>query len=396
MALVAVACTSSPEPPTTTIPAPTTTTTVATTTTTPPTTTTTLQPETQGGTVVIGLATQPSTLNPFFTDDPEVLLIAQAWTVGAQEVSGETGEYVPDVIAHLPTVANGGVVKNADGTVTVNYEILDEAVWADGMPISGADFQFTLETILDPGLSIPKDLYADILSSTVGAKTFSYTLAFPTIEFEGLFGVILPKHAVSGSDFATDWNDRPWLSGGPFILDRWIPDGSLIFSRNSEFWKQDAAGQALPYLDGVTFQIVTDPTQRFEAIAAGALHAVGADPALIEAEQFGSLPSLGAVVATAPGSVWVHINFQFGPGRWDRNPDTLNEYVEFRRAIMHAIDRPRIADALFGDRGVPLDSYVSAYNPGLSLEAWSQYDFNPELATGPDRRGRVLSRRGRL
>ena len=383
LALLAAACTSTAEPTTTTSAPTTTTTTTAapTTTTSAPTTTTTTLPETHGGVAVIGLAAEPLTLNPFFADDPAVQLIAQAWTTGVQDVSGESGELVPEVVVQLPTVANGGVVVNADGTMTVTYEIREEASWADGTPISGRDFQFTLETILDPSLSISKVVYADILSSAVGEKTFGYTLAFPTIEYEHLFGVLIPEHVVAGSDFSTDWNDRTWLSGGPFVLDRWIPGQSIAFARNAQYWKHDLeTGQPLPYLDGVTFQIVDDATERFQAVAGQALHAVLSDVDVPTNEQFGVLEALGASIETRPGSVWVHINFQFGPGRWDRNPDSLNEYLVFRQAVMYAVDRRRIAEDLFGDRAVPLDSYVTAYNPAISQGAWSRYSFNPERA----------------
>ena len=382
LTLLASACTTSAEPTTTTsttLP-PTTTTAPTTTTTRPPTTTTTL-PEAYGGVAVIGLASEPTTLNPFFSDDPSVQLISQTWTVGVHDVSGETGELIPEVVVQVPTVANGGVVVNPDGTVTVTYEIRDDANWADGTPISGADFQFTLDTILDPGLSISKDVYSDILSSTVGARTFGYTLAFPTIKFEGLFDVLIPAHVVAGSDFSADWNDRTWLSGGPFSLDRWTPGESIEFSRNDQYWQSDPeTGVGLPYLDGVTFRIVSDPLERFNAIAGHALHAVLSDAAAPTPDQHNVLDALGASIETVPGSVWVHVNFQFGPGRWDRNPDTLNEYLSFRQGVMHAIDRELIATTIYGNQALPLDSYVSVYNPAISRDLWSQYGLDPERA----------------
>ena len=383
LAIATASCTSTAQPTTTTIPTSTTSTvSTTTTTTTIAPTTTTLPPDTHGGVVMVGLAEEPSTLNPFFSDDPAVLLIAQTWTVGVQDVSGESGELIPEVVVQLPSVANGGLVVNEDGTMTVSYVIREQAMWADGMPITGHDFQFTLETILDPGLSISKAVYTDILSSTVGEKTFSYTLAFPTIKYEHLFDVLVPEHTVAGSNFSTDWNGRTWVSGGPFVFERWMPGESIGFARNEAYWKHDSeTGLSLPYLDGVSFQIIENPAERFNALANGVLHAVLADPDTPSPEQFIVLKALGATVETRPGPVWVHINFQFGPGRWDRNPDSLNEYLAFRQALMHAIDRPGIAADLYGSRAVPLDSYVTAYNPAISRDSWSQYTYDPERAT---------------
>ena len=54
---------------------------------------------------------------------------------GVQEIDGFTLELIPELVTELPTVDNGGVVVNDDGTMTVSYTIRDEAVWSDGTPI---------------------------------------------------------------------------------------------------------------------------------------------------------------------------------------------------------------------------------------------------------------------
>jgi ABC-type transport system substrate-binding protein len=81
-------------------------------------------------------------------------------------------------------------------------------------------------------------------------------------------------------------------------------------------------------------------------------------------------------VLVESGGIWEHLNFQFGPGRLIRNPDSLNEHLKFRQAIAHAIDKDRIAAEIPGaDR--PIDSYVEAFLPALSQGAWAQYDYDP-------------------
>ncbi|MFQ5517359.1 MAG: ABC transporter substrate-binding protein [Acidimicrobiia bacterium] len=387
LAVLAAACSSSTvSTTTTTAQAPTSTTTQpspTTTTTLTTTTTTEAPPDPYGGVAVIGLSAEPATLNPFYAGDDRdtVGIISQAWTVGAQDISGATGELIPEVVAQLPRVDNGGVVVNDDGSMTVTYEIRDEARWADGVPITGRDFQFTLDTILDPTLSISRGVYADIISSTVADNTFSFTLAFPTIEYEHLFDVLIPEHVVAGSDFATDWNDRTWVSGGPFVLEDWVPGEALVFRRNDAYWKADVDTRAaLPYLDGVEFRFIDNPTGRLLAFAGHRLDVMEADIETAASELALTLEGEGAAVAATNGPVWVHLNFQFGPGRWDRNPDTLNEYLSFRQAIMHAVDRQRIVSELFGGRVAPLGSYVTAYNPAISGDAWAQYAYDPERA----------------
>ena len=373
MSLAVASCIGGAEP--TTIP----TTTTTTTTTLPrPTTTTEPKPDLHGGTVVIGLLEEPLTLNPLFAGEQGAIvgMIAQAWSVGVQDVSGETGDLIPEVLERLPTVANGGVALNADGTMTVTYDIREDAVWANGVPITGSDFQFTLDSILSPSVPADRSVYSDIVSSVVGEKTFSYTLAVPTMQYEMLFDVLIPEHDVGGTNLALQWDDHTWISGGPFVFEEWVPGERITFSRNDAYWKEQD-GDRLPYFDRVEFRFLPDPGQLHSSFLQSDLDVAQLSPTT---DEYQALLGSGASVESEAGPVWVHLNFQFGPERLDRNPDTLNEYLAYRKAVMHAVDRQRIVDALYAGRIGPLDSYVSAYNPTVSQGAWSQYAYDPEAA----------------
>ena len=110
----------------------------------------------RGGEAVVGEVDEPTTLNSFLPGGASLIasVIGQSYAAGVQEISGTTLELIPELVTEIPTTSNGGVVVNEDGTMTIAYAIRDEASWDDGTPISGGDFQFTLETILDPGLQI--------------------------------------------------------------------------------------------------------------------------------------------------------------------------------------------------------------------------------------------------
>ena len=96
-----------------------------------------------GGEAVIGTTVEPPTLNIFAPggDSSVVALIGNAYWAGVQDTDGVTLELIPDLVTELPTVANGGITINPDGTETIRYTIRDEAAWADGQPISGFDLQ---------------------------------------------------------------------------------------------------------------------------------------------------------------------------------------------------------------------------------------------------------------
>jgi peptide/nickel transport system substrate-binding protein len=304
------------------------------------------------------------------------------WT-GVFDIDGFTLEFIPEVVTELPTVANGGITINEDGTETVRYTIRDEAVWADGVPISGDDFMFTYDTIVNPDLPIFRSIYVDILPESVaaGPKTFEYTLAAPTVQAELLFGTLIPKHDVEGTDFINDWNDTMWVSGGPFEFEQWQKGEFIRLTRNPNYWKTDAVtGQQLPYLDSVVFRFIPETAGLITAFKAREIDVVSPSPSIATIEDLQSLEPEGAQVEVLSGPIWEHLNFQFGENRLIRNPISYNEFVEYRRAVAHTIDRGKIVDEILKGQVKPLESYVAPFSPTLSQGAWAQYDYNPDKA----------------
>jgi peptide/nickel transport system substrate-binding protein len=385
-ALVAGACSSDEggedETTTTTTAAPedTTTTTAA------PETTTTTEPALErpyGGEAIVADSQEPPTLNSFVPggDNFIVSIVGQGYFAGVQETDGFTLEFIPELVTELPTVDNGGVTVNDDGTMTVRYTIRDEAVWSDGVPITGEDFQFTLDTIMDPDLPIGKTIYEDIVSSAADGKTFEFTLAEPTVQYELLFGTIIPKHAVEGSDFVADWNDAMWPSAGPFILDTWAKGEFLTMVRNDNYWKTDEeTGQQLPYLDQVTFRFIPETESILTAFRGREVDIIQPDPNTENIETLQALEPEGALVEVLSGPVWEHLDFGFGPGRLEKNPNSCAEIYEMRLAVAQTVDKQVLTDEILAGQVEPLDSYVDAYSPTLSTQAWSQYSVDNAAA----------------
>ena len=303
---------------------------------------------------------------------------------GVWDIDGHTLERIPEVVTELPTVANGGVVVNPNRTMTVTYHIREEAVWSDGVPISGDDFQFTLDTALE----IEKESEhesdytdADIIATEVGDKTFSMTLRRATMLHEAFFQWLIPKHAVEGTDIAEDWNTTTWPSGGPFVLDTFEEHKQITFVRNENYWKTDPdTGMQLPYLDRVEFTFIPETGEIVRAFRAREVDVIQPPPSIETTKSLERLENQGAVIEVLQGPVWEHINFQFSDDRLGISPNSCNDNLAFRRAVMHAIDRDAVAESAYSGYGVAMQSYVEAYTPSLSTNAWRRYEYDPEIA----------------
>ncbi|MBT8197926.1 MAG: hypothetical protein KJO84_05430, partial [Acidimicrobiia bacterium] len=367
-------------PGTETLPTSTTTTPVVAATTASTTTTIAVTGPVYGGRVVVGIDEYdaPSSLNPYVS---HLRQISQAIHAGVYDIDASTQELIPDLVTELPTVGNGGVVVNEDGTMTVRYAIREEAVWADGVPVSGDDFAFTVTVLLDHADDVwgaALDL-VDGDSMAAGRKTFEVTLTEPTLGFEMMLSTIVPRHQVEGTDFLADWNDVPWVSAGPFVFDSWDRDaGILTLVRNDRYWKIGAEGDQLPYLDQLEFHTIEEMEgiehhQRYlflnEEIDVMQPYPVD--------DEIESLEAAGATIDSGLGSpLWEHFNFNFGVN--NRNPDSLNRHLLFRQAVAHAIDRKWLVDEWYGQYSRALDSLWEVFTPSVSTDGWAQYDYDPD------------------
>jgi peptide/nickel transport system substrate-binding protein len=337
-----------------------------------------------GGEVIVADDQEPPTLNSFVPggDNFIVSIVGESYWAGAYQIDGFTLELIPELVTELPTVDNGGVTVNADGTMTVRYTIRDEAQWSDGTPLTGADFEFTYDTIMDENLPIDRTTYEDIDPASVvsGDKTFEYTLTAPTVLYEFLFSQIIPKHAVEGTDFLADWNDTMWPSAGPFVFDQWQKGEFIRVVRNDNYWKVDANGQQMPYLDSVIFRFIPETESIINAFKAREVDIIQPPPATETIQTLQAEEANGAIVEVLSGPVWEHLNFQFGPGRFELNPDSPNESLNYRKAVAHLIDKQLIVDEILAGQVTPLTSFLDPGAPTISTNAWNQYDFNLEGA----------------
>jgi peptide/nickel transport system substrate-binding protein len=340
-----------------------------------------------GGTVVIGSLDEPETLNPLAPGGLGTARsrIGQLYLAGISDVAPDL-TLVPDLLARLPTVDDGGiVVDEEEGTMTVTLEIHPDAVWADEVPVSGGDLLFTYQTLLGleerrrvPGADA--DLYAQIIpdSVEVGPKTFTFTMERATVQHELLFPVVLPRHRLSGTDVTIDDGVAPWPSAGPFVVESWNRGSSLTFTRNLSYWRTNEDGEPLPYLDRVEFRFYDSAAELIDAFRIREVDVIQPPPMVESIDALMPLATGGAGVFVIPGTLWEHIEFQFGEN--NRNPTSLNESTAFRQAVAYAIDLDALTASLYSGYALPIASHLDVVAPSLSTGAWSTYAHDVEEA----------------
>jgi ABC-type transport system substrate-binding protein len=124
---------------------------------------------------------------------------------------------------------------------------------------------------------------------------------------------------------------------GPFKFGEWKKNDRVTITRNESYWMKDAAGQQLPYLDGITTRLIIDDSVRILEAKAGTVDFTeliqGKDVADIKAD-----PKLNYLEADWDGNAY-RLIFNAEGGQFFNN-------VKLRQAALYAIDHEALAKAL--------------------------------------------------
>jgi len=104
---------------------------------------------------------------------------------------------------------------------------------------------------------------------TVVYKLSKAYASFPAdLERAGLGMVFEPAAAAADS---AGFSRAP-VGTGPFTIQTRDPDNQTVVVKNADYWREDADGTKLPYLDQVTFRPIPDEGTRLDSVASGTVN----------------------------------------------------------------------------------------------------------------------------
>ena len=313
----------------------------------------------KGGTMVVGVTSDPSTLNIGWSTATEAQMIAIAIFESLLIDTSEGG--------NVPNLAESWEV--GDGGRTYTFKLRKGVLWHDGQPFTSADVKFTAEEVWKKLHSRNRGALRNLtVVETPDANTAIFKFSAP---YGGLLaslghydGNVLPKHIYGdGTDITKHPRnlDRP-IGTGPFKWVEHIKGDRITVERNPDYWRK-AQGQ--PFLDKIVFKMIPDATARGLAIEAGDVDFLptAALPPLTEVQRLRN--SSGVTVQdykTARISQGQTIMFNL------RRPEVGK--LEVRQAIAHLIDKKVLVDRIMLGYAVPMDGPLSDpwYDPNASMK----------------------------
>ena len=172
--------------------------------------------------------------------------------------------------------------------------------------------------------------------------------------FEGLS--IMDRETIAEAEEA-----KRLVGTGPFKWGEWIPGDRLTMTRNESYWKP-----GLPYLDGVTLQVVPDAPSALVNLEARSVDVV-VNPSETDVARLRSDPKFGVLISEAGGQY-----YSFGANVTVAPLD--NKKV--RQAINYGIDRKRFVDTVLAGIGDPTSVPWPKHSPAYDPEQANFYAFN--------------------
>jgi len=273
------------------------------------------------------------------------------------------GALIAQIAEQVPSIENGLWKLFPDGTMETTWKIRRDARWHDGAPVTSADFILSSKVVRDPELPTePLAGYSFI--DTVNApdpETVVVRWKRSFVEADAMFGTSdlpLPAHVLA-RPYADNpsalfrepyWSDE-FVGTGPYSLKSWVRSSHVVLAANDAFFL------GRPKIDELTVRLISDTNTLAANILSGDVSLVmGRSLSLDQAAQVRDRWPEGNVVPLQAS--WLALWPQF----INPNPAIIGN-VQFRRALLHALDRQQLVEALqFGLTSVA-DSYLSPDDP---------------------------------
>jgi peptide/nickel transport system substrate-binding protein len=328
-----------------------------------------------GGTIHVAGAASPSGFDPHRKPTGYSFFTPHIFSSLVRVKPGATTIILSDIV---PNLAQSWAFS-PDGK-TVTFKLVNNAKWHDGMPFTSADVVYSFEKMKDPARSLIMGTLTDIdRFEAPDAYTFVLYLKNPSPSLlpmlSGIYHVMEPKH-LSAADFKT----TDFLVGtGPFKYKSYTSGVSLQMERNPNYFKKDASGRQLPYLDGIDYQFMPDKNAQAAAIISGRL-----DAAQLGGTGFENVDQYNRVKDQVKGWVtvlldsWNHPYFLFNG--IDGAAPLKN--IKVRQALCLLIDQEALGVAAYGTKewGVyNLDLVLNGY--GNTADAMAKiYGYDLPMA----------------
>jgi peptide/nickel transport system substrate-binding protein/oligopeptide transport system substrate-binding protein len=228
-----------------------------------------------GGTMEIAFQSDPTTF------DPQVCYDATCWD-NMEMIFNRLYDYQPDGTTLVPEAAASMPSISSNG-LTYTIAIRPGMKFANGKPVTAADFAYTFSRICNPATKSPVVGFWGVVSGCtayakkptgyvsgikpVSTDSLQITLDQPDAAF--VYVLAMPHASVIPTGTGAQQAQHP-LGSGPYEFVSYTPGQSIILKRNPYYWDK-----SLPYTNGVNEKLGVSPQVQLLELEKGQLDLMG-------------------------------------------------------------------------------------------------------------------------
>lgn len=346
--------------------------------------------------VVVRINRDVGRVNPILSSSSRAREVYQYVFLNLYDHDPKTLKLSPVLAESLPEKT-----KLEDGGTKYKFRILDDAVWANGDPITAQDVLFTLKLVFHPTLASANwksalSIIDNVIMDSEDAKSIEFTVkeeTLNTLEVLGSFE-IYPKHVYDPSDVLSDYSfsdmknpeatkemeqDSSFVAfgsefgstkyamdivegAGPYLIDGWETDQYIRLKRKENWW-----GNKYPDRTNLTanpseiiFQIIADETTALTQLKGGNIDVMKITNGSVFKElQSDAQAELSFHKPKIRQYFFIAIN----------NDDEVLKHKEVRQSLALAIDTDKMIEVLEAGDAVPvvgtIDPFVEGYKSSM-------------------------------
>jgi peptide/nickel transport system substrate-binding protein len=279
----------------------------------------------------------------------------------------------------------------------ITFKLRSGISFSDGTPFSAEDVAYTVQQLMDPALhsptgdsfrSGPGNVETKIISPTQILITFPAPVAGLDRQFDQV--AMLSAHSAK----------KEMAVLGPFVVADYKAGSTLLLKRNPNYWKTDAQGRHLPYLDSIKLDIQPNRDVEMLRFKRGEIDLINS----LDSEYFDKLATTSPQLVHDAGASLDSEQMWFNEVAKAPLPGYKKNWFRsavFRRAISQAINRDDLSRVVFRGHAQPAVGPVSpankfwfnaklkpeAYSPEAALKALQGDGFRFENGALKDKEG---------
>lgn len=289
----------------------------------------------------------------------------------------------PVLAEAVPTLENGLWKLLPDGRMETTWRLRPDSQWQDGTPLTSADLLFTTRVGQDPELRIRRLPQFDSIGSIEAPDPRTVVIHWKRpqiladIMFSRQMAQPMPRHLLEQAyvENKAAFTELPyWTEGfigtGPYRVRQWVRDSHLLLDANDRY----TLGR--PKIDEIEVKFIPDPNALMANILAGQVElTLGRNLGLEQALEVRDQWREGRMEVAFLNWVVAY------PQLLTPDPPIVGD-VEFRRALVHAVDRQEMADTLQAGLVPVAHTRVNPTQPEYKEIQASiiRYDYDPARA----------------